>query len=181
MKLSEKIVYCRKRAGLSQDALAERIGTSRQAVSKWETGDAIPETTKLPQLAKIFHVSIDWLLSEDEPEPATPQRAQTPPETTTWVDAVPGVLGKLLRHYGWLFGVYLAVGGLGFTIVGTLARVMTRQMFSFDTYGMYGDMSGFGSNNPVATMGTVIMVIGLVMMLAGVILAVCLKKRDKGE
>ena len=38
MKLSEKIVYCRKHAGLSQEALAERLGVSRQAVSKWETG-----------------------------------------------------------------------------------------------------------------------------------------------
>ena len=38
MKLCEKIQYCRKRAGLSQDALAERLGVSRQAISKWETG-----------------------------------------------------------------------------------------------------------------------------------------------
>ena len=38
MKLPEKILYCRKRAGLSQEALAERLGVSRQAVSKWETG-----------------------------------------------------------------------------------------------------------------------------------------------
>ena len=38
MKLSEKILYCRKRAGLSQDALAARLGISRQSVSKWETG-----------------------------------------------------------------------------------------------------------------------------------------------
>lgn len=38
MKLHEKILYCRKRAGLSQEALAESVGVSRQAVSKWETG-----------------------------------------------------------------------------------------------------------------------------------------------
>lgn len=38
MKLSEKIYYCRKKAGMSQEALAARIGVSRQAVSKWETG-----------------------------------------------------------------------------------------------------------------------------------------------
>ena len=44
MKLPEKILYCRKRAGLSQEALAERLGVSRQAVSKWETGEALPET-----------------------------------------------------------------------------------------------------------------------------------------
>ena len=38
MKLHEKIYYCRKKAGLSQEALAEKIGVSRQAISKWETG-----------------------------------------------------------------------------------------------------------------------------------------------
>ena len=41
MKLPEKILYCRKRAGLSQEALAERLGVSRQAVSKWETGGSL--------------------------------------------------------------------------------------------------------------------------------------------
>ena len=38
MNLAEKILYCRKKAGLSQEALAEKLGVSRQAVSKWETG-----------------------------------------------------------------------------------------------------------------------------------------------
>ena len=38
MTISEKILYCRKRCGLSQEALAEKIGVSRQAISKWETG-----------------------------------------------------------------------------------------------------------------------------------------------
>ena len=41
MKLSDKIYHCRKKAGLSQEALAERIGVSRQAISKWETGDSL--------------------------------------------------------------------------------------------------------------------------------------------
>ena len=40
MKLNEKIYQCRRKAGLSQEALAERIGVSRQAISKWETGDS---------------------------------------------------------------------------------------------------------------------------------------------
>ena len=68
MKLSEKILYCRKRAGLSQEALAERLGVSRQAVSKWETGEALPETGKLAALAAALGVTVDWLLSEAEPE-----------------------------------------------------------------------------------------------------------------
>ena len=68
MKLNEKILYCRKRLGLSQEALAERIGVSRQAVSKWETGDAEPEISKLRSLAQVFGVTTDWLLSDAEPD-----------------------------------------------------------------------------------------------------------------
>ena len=50
MKLPEKILYCRKRAGLSQEELAGRLGVSRQAVSKWETGVHLDkDTTPIPR------------------------------------------------------------------------------------------------------------------------------------
>ena len=50
MKLNEKIYLCRKKAGLSQDALAERLGVSRQAISKWETGVHLDkDTTSIPR------------------------------------------------------------------------------------------------------------------------------------
>lgn len=187
MKLSEKILYCRKKAGMSQDALADRLGVSRQAISKWETGDAIPETGKLPLLARTFNVTIDWLLSEDEPECAIPETPDSTPQTsspekTTWVDSIPGVIGKLIRRYGWLYGVYMALGGLGFIIVGTLARVMPRRMFSsFDVLDADSSFHSFATNNPVSTMGTVILGIGVALILAGVILAIYLKKRGNGD
>ena len=66
MSLSEKIQLCRKRAGLSQEALAEKLSVSRQAVSKWETGAAEPELSKLRALAAAFDVTADWLLSEED-------------------------------------------------------------------------------------------------------------------
>lgn len=68
MKLNEKIYYYRKRAKLSQEELAAQVGVSRQAVSKWELGDATPELDKLAALAKAFRVTTDELLSEGEPE-----------------------------------------------------------------------------------------------------------------
>ena len=64
MKLSEKILYSRKRAGLSQEALADMVGVSRQAVSKWETGTADPSTSNLLALAKLFGVPAEELLRE---------------------------------------------------------------------------------------------------------------------
>lgn len=67
MILQEKILYLRKKSGYSQESLAEKLGVSRQAVSKWENGDADPEIGKLRLLAQLFQVSTDWLLSEEEP------------------------------------------------------------------------------------------------------------------
>ena len=64
MKLNEKIAECRKRMGLSQEELAARIGVSRQAVSKWEVGDAVPEVDKILALANIFDISTDDRLGQ---------------------------------------------------------------------------------------------------------------------
>ena len=64
--LHEKIIQCRRKCGLSQEALGEAVGVSRQAVSKWETGDAIPEVTKLVALADVFGVSVDFLVRDGE-------------------------------------------------------------------------------------------------------------------
>ena len=62
--LSEKIYTLRRKSGLSQEQLAEKIGVSRQAISKWEGGLSTPELDKLRALSEFFHVSIDELTSE---------------------------------------------------------------------------------------------------------------------
>ena len=66
VKLNEKIHRCRRKAGLSQEALAERIGVSRQAISKWETGRGYPNIDSLKAISQHFSVSIDDLLSGGE-------------------------------------------------------------------------------------------------------------------
>lgn len=217
MNLSGKILYCRKKAGLSQEALAERLGVSRQAVSKWETGEAVPELSKLMLLAQTFGVTTDWLLSESEPEPETALEPEAPPASEVkmpsdnWVESIPGVLGRLIRRYGWLYGVYTALAGLGFIVIGAVARAvslsMERSFFGsmndmspFGGYGGFSDFAdsgtvwydsagnvisspfgssgaGAGFTNPVAIVGTVVIVLGVVMLIAGVILAAYLKKR----
>ena len=80
MKLSEKIYTCRKKAGLSQEALAEKLGVSRQAVSKWETEEAIPELSKIPMMAKIFGVTADFLLSDEENFEDAPKQYEESPK-----------------------------------------------------------------------------------------------------
>ena len=66
--IGNKIQSCRKRAGLSQEALARELGISRQAVSRWETGEAIPDTEKVIQLSRLFQVSTDYLLLDEMEE-----------------------------------------------------------------------------------------------------------------
>ena len=180
MTLNEKIFQCRKRSGLSQEELAERLGVSRQAVSKWELGTAQPELDKLRLLAQTFGVSTDWLLDDAQEMPQPSQPMPAAPQQHSWVEDVPGVIGKLLRKYGWLAGIYLAFGGVCFIGIGALARYLTGRMLSgFDGFV---DTPGFGNmaaNNPVSVMGTVIMVIGAVMAVAGIVLAIILKRRGK--
>ena len=65
MNLGEKLYKLRKETGLSQEALAEQMKTSRQAISKWENNQGYPETEKLLQLSNIFGVSVDYLLKDD--------------------------------------------------------------------------------------------------------------------
>lgn len=68
MNLGEKIYKLRKEKGMSQETLAEKIGTTRQAVSKWENNQGYPETEKLLLLANVFEVSTDYLLKDDKGE-----------------------------------------------------------------------------------------------------------------
>ncbi|MBQ9983050.1 MAG: helix-turn-helix transcriptional regulator [Lachnospiraceae bacterium] len=66
MKLAEKIYQERRKLGLSQEQFAERMDISRQAVSKWESGQSMPDLDKIVAMSQIFGVSTDYLLKEDE-------------------------------------------------------------------------------------------------------------------
>ena len=64
MSFSEKFYMLRKKSGLSQEQLAEQLGVSRQAISKWESGVSLPENDKLVVISNYFNVSIDYLLKD---------------------------------------------------------------------------------------------------------------------
>lgn len=63
--LSERIYKFRRKSGLSQEQLAEKIGVSRQAISKWESGISMPELEKLLALSECFHITLDELVKEE--------------------------------------------------------------------------------------------------------------------
>ena len=66
MNLSEKIMMLRKKEGWSQEELANHLQISRQAVSKWESGQSMPDTDKIIQLSQLFHVTTDYLLLDQK-------------------------------------------------------------------------------------------------------------------
>ena len=65
MTLSDKILTLRKQRGMSQEDLAESLNVSRQAVSRWEMGTAMPDAANIQKISKLFHVSADYLLNDE--------------------------------------------------------------------------------------------------------------------
>ena len=65
MNLSEKITTLRKRENMSQEELANRLNVSRQAVSRWESGTALPDALNILRLSKLFDVTTDYILNDD--------------------------------------------------------------------------------------------------------------------
>lgn len=70
MNLSDRIQNLRKTKGMSQEELADRVGVSRQAVSKWESEQSMPDLDKVIALSEIFEVTTDFLLKGIEPAPS---------------------------------------------------------------------------------------------------------------
>ena len=68
--IGDRIKYHRKRLGMTQEQLAERMGVSAQAVSKWENNLSCPDISVLPELAEVFGISVDELLGKTDSTPA---------------------------------------------------------------------------------------------------------------
>ena len=81
MTFSDKLIALRKKAGWSQEELAERLNVSRQSVSKWESAQSMPDIDKILQLSSLFSVTTDCLLkdTQDDPQPAAAETASPLP------------------------------------------------------------------------------------------------------
>ena len=133
MTFSEKLIRLRRREGLSQEVLAEVLGVSRQAVSRWEQGTALPDGAKLLPCARHFGVSVDWLLDD-----AQDWEAQTAP-------AAPGKARSLAWTIGG--GVLTGLSLLGLLVMGILSSVFpavfTEAPLGANWIRSYAGLSGF--------------------------------------
>lgn len=123
-KIGAFIAERRKESGLTQQTLADRLGLTNKAVSKWETGDGLPDITILPALAENLGVTVDEILA-GERRPKTPEMGE---QTRKYLEerahrrqivgllavAVIGVCGGLLRTSEWLYWVMLIVSIAGY-------------------------------------------------------------------
>ena len=78
MIFADKLITLRKKAGWSQEELAEKLGVTRQSVSKWEGAQSVPDIDKILQLARLFGVTTDYLLKEEQDEPEYTAEDDTP-------------------------------------------------------------------------------------------------------
>lgn len=126
MTLHKKIYALRKQRGWSQEQLAERLGVTRQALSKWELGTAIPDTVNIMKLCDLFGVSADALLDDSRelsPPSPLPEKGLSPKAKTLIAEkgpvacrllalgCLPGLLVFLLILGGYL-GVLSSLGPL---------------------------------------------------------------------
>ena len=100
MILAEKLYALRKKSGLSQEQLAEQLNVSRQAISKWESGQFVPEVDKLIAISKYFNVTLDYLMKEDDGQQLTYPKAE---ETNSF---------PANDKTKWLLGMVSCIGGI---------------------------------------------------------------------
>ena len=107
--LSEKIYTLRRKSGLSQEQLAEKIGVSRQAISKWEGGLSTPELDKLKALSEYFQVTMDELIC-DQISNAIPSEVRQEKASATDNGSKIGIILCLIGAFCLvLFGILMIV------------------------------------------------------------------------
>lgn len=122
-QINERLKEMRLNAGMSQEELASKLNVSRQSVSKWETGDSLPDILKLKQLSKLYDVSIDYIVGNTEfdrkedtqktSEQAVlkKQKAKRALKGVLWGTAcMLAVFGmEVLKQDGWVIAIFAAV------------------------------------------------------------------------
>lgn len=137
MRFDEKLVYLRKKQGLSQEELAEKLNVSRQAVSRWELGSTMPDIPNLLQLCDLFGVSADYLI-HDEYEGA----GEVPKAGTVKEQPLPQKIWKMGYFFGLMimsfilvviYGLFFVAGGnvvyAGLCIGHTLSAVIFTLLY----------------------------------------------------
>ena len=116
MEIGNNIVNLRKKSGLSQEELAEKVGVARQTISKWELGETSPDLKQAKELSKIFKVSLDELADNDIKEILV--------EKTTNTEKLAGLILKLIKF------IIIFIIVVPIILVG--ARIISKNIYEKD-------------------------------------------------
>lgn len=128
MNISDRIQSLRKAKGITQEQLADAVGVSRQAVSKWEAEQSVPDLERVVAMAEFFDVTTDYLLRGIEPTPAAQARAPVTARTmciiATALDAAGLILGGGLwfEYQNWLCVAVMLIFQLAAVTVWLLTK-----------------------------------------------------------
>ena len=183
MKLHEKIISYRKMNGLSQEGLAEKIGVSRQAVSKWETGEALPEITKLKALAETFNVTVDFLLDETKYEYTPHQLRHRRTLSDRYIDCIDNFADKItinfpifFKKHGWICGILLIILG---------AYRVLNCVFSFSAVSQMTGLIGSYVSFPATGFALVVtgfqLLIGIALIVGGSVIIKKFKPKKESK
>lgn len=138
MILADKITALRKKAGWSQEELAEQLGVTRQSVSKWEGAQSVPDMDKVVQMSRLFGVTTDFLLKDElsEEEDCTRENKAKSPVigavsgiywllvTAVYLFYTFGPMGNGQPKYSWFIW---AVAGVLFGAVMLVVKLIARR------------------------------------------------------
>ena len=110
MKFNENLKFLRKKEGLTQEELAEKLNVSRQSVTKWESGNAIPDIEKIKEIAYIFLISVDSLIGDIE-------------------NKTPNKLKKRIQDIGWfIFAILVFAVIVNISISEFLIKIIQKKL-----------------------------------------------------
>ena len=118
MTFGEKLKFLRKQKGFSQERLSQQLTVSRQAISKWELGESLPDTENVIQLSKLFSVSIDFLLNDNICSEADIPAVQH--NTTVLQDKF---RSKILLVIGFICSAMGCAGSITLIVLSTMIKV----------------------------------------------------------
>lgn len=137
--LSEKLIALRREKGLSQVELAEELNVSRQAVSRWETGEAAPSLENLRCLRDLYNVSLDYLVCDGE----RPEQPAPPPETEPEPVAEETAAAPA-RSPGALWALALSSAALAIAVLMAVLLLFRPSTPSREAPGSLKDIDGTG-------------------------------------
>lgn len=128
MNISDRIQSLRKAKGITQEQLADAVGVSRQAVSKWEAEQSVPDLERVVAMAEYFDVTTDYILRGIEPAPKKGSSSRVSPRTmciiATALDAAGLIIGGGLwfEYQNWLCVVVMLI----FQLAGVTVWLLTK-------------------------------------------------------